>query len=138
MEEFSIKDIEQLSFKEYVGYLWWSDQEKPEIIDGNAPQGKLAEGTNPFVVEGQLYNKTEDVSYSIKYVDGKHVVRKYTGMKEDMNNKNHEVKEYLSNRMDGKWLKFLRYWEDVPSTGETSNEWPVLTQTKNVFIGFKI
>lgn len=132
MEEISIKEI---TFYGYEGYLWWSDQEKPEIINGNAPQGTLAEGTNPFVVEGQLYNEKEGISYSIKYVDGKYVVKKYTVTKEDLENKDNEVKVYLSNRMEGKWLKFLRYWEEKTDESDKYS-FPALTQTKNVFIGF--
>lgn len=136
MGRVSIKEIGQLTLKGYVGYLWWSDKEEPELlIDGHGPDKLPIDGENPFVVEGQLYNKNEDISYSIKYVDGKYVVKKYTGIKEDIENKDNEEKVYLSNRMDGRWLKFLRYWEEK-SDEPDKDSFPVLTQTKNVFIGF--
>lgn len=123
----------------YEGYLWWSDKENPDVITGSI-SGKLpADGDNPFVVEGMLYNEKEGISYSIKYVDGEYNVKKYTNVKKDIENNDNEVKEYLSNRMEGRWLRFLRYWEEDKSDKDESDkdEWPVLTQTKNVFIGFK-
>ena len=35
----------------------------------------------------------------------------------------------------GRWLKFLRYWEEKKD--ENCMNMPVLTFTKNIFIGFK-
>ena len=59
-----------------------------------------------------------------------------------MKNPDNQIKTYLSNRMGDKKLQFLRYWEEVPDEDnyrDSSNPkgLPVLTQTKNVFVGFK-
>ena len=140
MGRVNIKEIGQLTLKGYVGYLWWSDKEEPELlIDGHVPDKLPVDGENPFVVEGQLYNENEGISYSIKYVDGQYIINKYTNIQEDLKNTDHQVKEYLSNRMGSRWLKFLRYWEETynQDTDGITNTLPVLTQTTNVFIGFK-
>ena len=117
------------------GYLWWSDQEEPEIYDGKALDISLNETKNPFVVEGQIYDKEEKKSYSIRYVDGQYLINIYKVETSDFTNKDNEPKNFLSNRMDGRWLKFLRYWEEKKD--ENCMGMPVLAFTKNVFIGFK-
>ena len=133
--------IDEIKNLNYEGYIWLSDREKPTVYEGK-PVILPKEGENPFVVEGQLYNKTEGLSYSIKYVDGQYIIQEYSVTEADMKNKDNEVKEYMSNRMGDKWLKFLRYWEEIPDEDNykddnNPNGLPVLTQTKNVFIGFK-
>ena len=138
MGRISIKDIKPLT---YEGYIWMSDQEEPTVYENEAitlPE----EGANPFIVEGQLYNEVKRLSYSIKYVDGKYIVQEYIVTETDTENKDNQVKTYLSNRMGDKELQILRYWEEVPDEdnykdGDNPNGLPVLTQTKNVFIGFK-
>jgi CRISPR type III-associated protein (TIGR04423 family) len=127
--------METIKIKNCEGYLWWSNREEPEILDGKALDVSLDETKNPFVVEGQLYDKEEMESYSIKYVDGQYLVNIYKVEARDFTNKDNEPKTFLSNRMGGRWLKFLRYWEEKKD--ENSMNMPVLTFTKNVFIGFK-
>lgn len=138
MGRISIKDIRPFT---YEGYLWLSDQEEPSVYE-NAPIELPTEEANPFVVEGQLYNETEGLSYSIKYVDGQYIVLEHKVTEADMENPDNQIKTYLSNRMGDKKLQFLRYWEEVLDEdnykdSDNPNGLPVLTQTKNVFIGFK-
>ena len=138
MGRISINDIKALT---YEGYLWMSDQEEPDVYN-NESVTLPKDGDNPFVVEGQLFNKAEGLSYSIKYVDGQYIVQEYTVTEADRKNPDNEVKTYLSNRMGDHRLQFLRYWEEVLDEDNYSDSnnpkgLPVLTQTKNVFIGFK-
>lgn len=121
------------------GYLWWSDQQKPEVFQNEKFERSFDENKNPFVVEGQLYDVDNNMSYSIKYVDGKYLIQQFD-VKNDVKdgnptNADNDIKTYLSNRMGGRWLKFLRYWE--PKKDENCKGMNVLTLTKNVFIGFK-
>lgn len=139
MGRISINDIKSLS---YEGYLWMSDQEEPEVFD-NESITLPKDGDNPFVVEGQLFNKAEGLSYSIKFVDGQYIIQKYAVTEADINNSDNEIKTYESNRMGDRRLQFLRYWEeDLDEDNYTDSAHPqglpVLTQTKNVFIGFKV
>lgn len=127
--------METINIKNCEGYLWWSDREEPEIYDGKALDISIDETKNPFVVEGQIYDKEEKTSYSIKYVNGQYLINIYKVETSDFTNKDNEPKNFLSNRMDGRWLKFLRYWEEKKD--ENCMGMPVLAFTKNVFIGFK-
>lgn len=130
MGRISITDIESLN---YDGYIWMSDSEAPQILNQESfPQPTQV---NPFIVEGQLYNEERGISYSIKYVDGQYLVQKYNVTAADLSNSDNEHKEYLGNLKDGRWLKFLRYWEE--DQDDNCMGMPVLKLTKNVFIGFK-
>lgn len=117
------------------GYLWWSDQQEPKVYQDEPIDVCLEANQNPFVVEGQLYDKEEKTSYSIKYVDGHYFIKEYKVEDSDLTNPDYEIKSYFSNRVDNRWLRFLRYWEEKED--ENCMGMNVLTLTKNVFIGFK-
>ena len=127
--------MEAIKINKCEGYLWWSDQQEPKVYQDEAIDICLDETKNPFVVEGQLYDKEEKKSYSIKYVDGQYLINKYKVEEDDLTNPDNETKCYFSNRMENKWLKFLRYWEEKED--KNCMGMPVLTLTKHVFIGFK-
>lgn len=127
--------MKTINIKNCEGYLCWSDQQIPQVYQNDALDICLDEATNPFVVEGQLYDKECRQSYSIKYVDGQYLITKYNVAEWDFANPDNERKYFFSNRMDGRWLKFLRYWEEKED--ENCMGMPVLTFTKNVFVGFK-
>lgn len=127
--------METIKIDKCEGYLWWSDQQQPEVYHQEALDKCLDETKNPFVVEGQLYDTNEKKSYSIKYVDGKYLINIYKVEDKDISNPDNETKCYLSNRMGDRWLKFLRYWE--PKEDPNCEGMKVLKLTKNVFVGFK-
>lgn len=127
--------MEPIMINKCQGYLWWSDQQKPEVFQNEKFERSFDENKNPFVVEGQLYDVDNNMSYSIKFVDGKYLIKSFDVTEDDFSNPDFETKEYLSNRMGGRWLKFLRYWEETKD--ENCKGMKVLTLTKNVFIGFK-
>lgn len=142
--------------KDFEGYLWLSNSNKPKVFPTENVDIVLKEDMMPFVVEGQLYDSTTCISYSIRYVDGKYLVYKNdidptllnlgVGNQKSITLKDKEGedvtciverKDYLSNRMDGKWLTFLRYWEPTEDGDENCKGMKPLVITKNVFIGFK-
>ena len=129
--------METIKISKCEGYLWWSNQQEPKVWQDEAIDICLDETKNPFVVEGRLYDKETKESYSIKYVDGKYLINKYEVKDRDFSNPDNEIKCYLSNRIgkDDHWLRLLRYWEEKKD--ENCMGMPVLTLTKNVFIGFK-
>lgn len=127
--------METIKIDKCEGYLWWSDQQQAKVYQNESIDICLDETKNPFVVEGQLYDNENKESYSIKYVDGQYLVNIYKVGERDFSNPDNQIKSYLSNRMDDRWLKFLSYWEGIED--ENCMGMPVLTLTKNVFIGFK-
>ena len=126
--------METIQINKCEGYLWWSDQQKPKVYQDELIDICLDETENPFVVEGLLYDEENKESYSVKYVDGLYLINKYKVDESDFINLDNEEKSYLSNRMDDRWLKFLNYWEEKKDANCMGM--PVLTLTKNVFIGF--
>ena len=126
--------MKAINIKNCEGYLWWSDQQTPQVYQDEALDICLDETKNPFVVEGQLYDRVNCQSYSIKSVDGQYLINKYKVTEQDFSNPDNELKRFFSNRMDGRWLKFLHYWEKKED--ENCMGMPVLTFTKNVFVGF--
>lgn len=142
---------------DYTGYLWLSNEGEPKYKTEEIKElfkSKLKSNDEPvFIIEGQLFHQEVDQSFSlsIKYADGEYLVYKNEVSSELLKLENGKElirkdekgkviqvvrrKDYLSNRMDERWLKFLQYWEAKPD--ENCNNMPVLTLTKNVFIGFK-
>ncbi len=117
----------------YQGYLWYSDQKEPKVIDNKEFELEISDNENPFIVEGQLFDGRNSIS--IKYVDGKYIVKPYEVKDEDYNSPN-TVKEFLPNRMKGvERLYFLEYWK--PQKDNLCEDMKVLQPAELVFVGFK-
>ena len=127
--------MQTIKINKCEGYLWKSDAQKPQVYQGEPIDICFDETKNPFFVEGQLFDRENMESYSIKYVDGKYQITPFEVKKGDFINPNYELKTYYANRMGNLRLNFLRYWEEIPDKNCLGI--PVLTLTKNVFVGFK-
>ncbi|MDR0572376.1 MAG: TIGR04423 family type III CRISPR-associated protein [Rickettsiales bacterium] len=119
------------------GYVWRSDEEKPEVFYNEPINLSLDEEKNPFVIEGQLYVK-DKMSYSIKYVDGKYYVTEYNI--ENISS-DYELKEYIPNRIAKKDITidkiyFRQYWK--PEEDVLCEKMSVLVPSAYVFVGFKL
>jgi CRISPR type III-associated protein (TIGR04423 family) len=115
----------------YVGYIWPSNCNKPVVKEFDLV--KYNDGSNPFIVEGQLYSKIAEKSYSIKYVDGQHIVVEY-----DLKQlpKDYDVKTYIPHRIDGvSKIIFKQYWR--PRKDELCEGMEVLLPAAYVFVGFE-
>lgn len=123
----------QIKNAKYEGYLWQSDQSKPRIIEEGAPLSlTLTDGENPFIVEGLLWNREENTSIQIRYVDGKYFIATYEVKQEELAGS----VPYLPHRLPGvKALKFLRQWEEVKD--ELCENMPTLQLKANIFVGFE-
>lgn len=105
----------------YEGYLWFSDADAPVVLDGEElavdfDQVLTIEGKDydlpskkVFIVEAQLFDKDNNISYSVKYVDGQHLVKRFEVNPLDYNREETDLKQYYGNGMK-KWLQFLQYW----------------------------
>lgn len=126
--------METIEKAPYEGYIWRSNQQKPLVITPDKPYGvDLRDTDNPFVVEGNLWNETSNVSIMIKYVDGKYIVRRTVVT--DECRKNATEKEFIAHRIDGvKKLKFLQYW--VETVDALCEGMTTLRPGKLVFVGF--
>jgi len=113
----------------YQGYLWYSDKKDPQVLNDEVFELEIADNTNPFVIEGQLFDGQKSIS--IKYVDGKYIVNTY-----DLNTLDGVMQEqtFHSHRMDGKQLKFRQIWKN--QSDELCERMQVLQPAELVFVGF--
>jgi CRISPR type III-associated protein (TIGR04423 family) len=116
----------------YEGYIWMSNSNGPIVMTGIHLDKTLLEEVNPFVIEGQLYDSDNKKSLSIKYVDGEYLIHSYDLSTKDFDSKNQ--KQYVSNRMDGRKLKFVQRWK--PQDDEFCEGMKALQPSELVFIGF--
>lgn len=115
----------------YTGYLWYSDETKPQVLSNEDFELKIPDSKNPFIIEGQLCDDKNSIS--IKFVDGKYIVKTYTlsdyeAVKTD---------EYVPNRMDKvEKLLFKRSWKSKKDDLCCGME--VLQPAELVFVGLKM
>ena len=123
----------------YQGYYWMSDQTSPHLIDEKKSFSLELDNTvNPFVIEAQLYNENENISYSVKYIDGEYIIMKYD-LNVLMKKTNHtKVDELLfnSHRMNGKILIFNRFWHEADDCNNNLCGMKYLEPKEMVFKGF--
>ena len=123
----------------YIGYIWLSNSENP--VEYHNPVKLLLDYTdnsNPFIIEGQLYSQGTKKSYSIKYVDGKHIVIEYdlTSLPDDWADlEEKDIKRFVPNRIAASSIVFLQYWEPKPD--ELCENMKVLQPSASVFVGFE-
>lgn len=118
----------------YDGYIWYSDKSEPEVFQEKDFEFDADKIDNPFIIEGQLYDDQKKISYSIKFVDGKYICKKYEVESTDFNKKDVEIKTFHANRMDDLKLQFLQYWKEEDD--ELCEGMKVLQPAELVFIGF--
>jgi len=113
----------------YEGYLWYSDKKEPQVLNNEVFELEIADSSNPFIVEGQLFDGQKSIS--IKYVDGKYFFNTY-----DLNALDGVMQEqkFYSHRMGGKQLKFRQIWKEQPD--ELCEGMQVLQPAELVFVGF--
>ncbi|MDR2475411.1 MAG: TIGR04423 family type III CRISPR-associated protein [Bacteroidales bacterium] len=119
--------------KKCEGYIWYSDQPEPQIIGAEVYVLELDNNKNPFVVEGQIYSESEQKSVSIKYVDGKYIVKKYD-LREIVGKVCNE-KSFIPQRLGGvAKIKFRQYWKEQED--EFCEGMKTLVPAECVFMGF--
>lgn len=129
-----MKEIEKAK---YEGYIWWSDKDRPKVYYGDEEVNlSLNNDDNPFIIEGNLWDKAAGKSIFIRYVDGKYFTNETTVTDEDRNNPERcTEKSFIAHRIDGvRTLNFLQYWEAFED--KLCENMEALRPQKMVFIGF--
>jgi CRISPR type III-associated protein (TIGR04423 family) len=127
-----IDGLEKIPDYDYKGYLWLSDRQTPEIIEGKVVFNKYL-NTNPFIIEGLLWAEKEQVSIQIKHTH-RYLINEIC--LRDFPNENQVDKKYHAHRIDGfKYLKFKQLWQAEPD--ENCAGFEVLTMKALVFVGFE-
>lgn len=118
----------------YDGYIWYSDESNPKVFQDEEFEFDTDKIENPFIIEGQLYDRVRMRSYSIKFVDGKYICNEYEVKSSDFNKSDVDIKTFYANRMDNLKLQFLQYWKE--EVDELCEGMKVLQPKELVFVGF--
>lgn len=135
MNKYKIKLIDIPTENKYQGYLWRSNAQSPEVFHGETIPQWPNEFENPFIIEGNLYDKHNNLSYLIKFIEGKYQVYRFD--LKLLDNSHIIKKEYLMNpafSIKGK-LCFREYW--IPEKDENCEYMKVLKPAMTAFVGFK-
>jgi CRISPR type III-associated protein (TIGR04423 family) len=63
---------------QYEGYIWHSDAERPTVFrPGDDFTDSFSAAAIPFIIEGWLYDRMNNVSYAIRYLDGNYLRTEY-------------------------------------------------------------
>lgn len=119
----------------YDGYLWYSDQSEPIVLNKCEFELDIDDSRNPFVVEGHLYDYKNNRSTRIRYVDGHYIYKTYD-LNSLMGESSIDIFYPSSKRFNGKKLRFSQYWRE----GEPDSlleGMKVLEPKEYVFIGFE-
>lgn len=115
---------------EYIGYYWVSDMPEPEEIKGafNFDESKV----NPFIIEGMLYDKTNNRSIMIKHT-GRYIITQ-VDLEELTSDCEIADKVYIGYKPKGKHL-YKQIW--LPESDVLCEGMNVLKLKAIVFTGFK-
>lgn len=124
-------NIEDIDFDlEYEGYLWYSNQPKPEL---KTKITKKDFSDLPFIVEGNLYSSNEKISINIKNIDGEYFITQ--GSLKGLPNDQITEQEYIAHKLDGvKKIKTIQYWEEKED--ELCADMKTLRPSWQAFAGF--
>ena len=103
-------NIKQIPDLDYEGYLWYSNQSKPKIINSKNPFKKSLLTQLPFVIEGNLWAEKEKISLNFKNIDGEYQIFKY-----DLNKLNIEENSqtYIAHNLVGiQEFTLYQHWKE--------------------------
>lgn len=105
-------EITQIPSIPFEGYYWYSDATTPALLRNELiDKSLLDENKLPFIIEGNFYNKDQQISLQIRNIDGIYKIFQYdlTG---------HEPVTYLSNgflKSEGfEKYQMVEAWAAVP------------------------
>ncbi len=97
----------------FLGYIWLSDQKEPIVVKNE--QIKISKLLiNPFVIEGNIIDKTKNISYTILHNGNDYNIYEFnlSSLPESwVTDENDDLIKYQSSIPETKWLHFRRYWK---------------------------
>lgn len=124
--------MKKIEKSKYEGYIWWSDQPTPIVLEDVEYEQVLIDGENPFIIEAQLCDGVNSIS--VKYVDGEYLVNKFDIRAKLSDKFEYSKQKYIANFDEVAGLQFRQYWRDKED--ELCNNMKVLQPAEFVFVGF--
>lgn len=130
-----INSLAEIPLAHYTGYIWMSNQDKPETIHNDNFDFTII-GMNPFIVEALLFDEENQISIHITH-DGANDIMTYDLKQLKNDGFEFEYKKYLPHRLGDKVDKvhFAQLWKDEPDA--LCEGMIVNTLKATVFCGFK-
>lgn len=98
------KELEKIINEKFEGYFWLSNEDEPANLDGHLKEFKDSlQQEIPFVIEANFYNKTDNISISLRHVEGRYLITQI-----DLNKKGEGIKA-----SDGLHFKAIKGFEEV-------------------------
>lgn len=119
--------------RKYTGYLWWSDQPKACVLENKELPSRLFESKNPFVVEGELLDEVNELSYSVRNINGTYRVSAFR-LKEN-NDAEFCERKFVLQSHNKTILVFKEFWRKTQDPFCEGME--VLQPAEFVFCGFE-
>ena len=70
-----IRKIDAIPLRNYEGYIWYSDEKRPHYIGKEHKEFEKKDLSKyPFIVEGALYSKEDNISILIRCLDGEYYI----------------------------------------------------------------
>jgi len=129
-----LKDINKNN--KYEGYIWESNSSKPKVLNREPIPNDITweEGKNPFVIEALLFDKDNQMSYTVRYIDGTH---KVFSTKVDDNELVGNI-HFISKRTEPHHkLRFFQRWITDEDTDNLCEGMPTKIPGELVFVGFE-
>ena len=118
----------------YQGYIWMSNEKRPKVYNNEPLDFDINDTSNPFIIEGLLFDKNGKKSYSIRNIDGHHIVSMYDLKDEELI---HNNTKYVAKRIDGhKTLYFHQRW--IEKEDELCEGMRTKIPAELIFIGFEL
>jgi CRISPR type III-associated protein (TIGR04423 family) len=131
MKKITIQDIDfNLN---YEGYYWYSNKKKPVILH-EQPISAATFTEIPFIVEGNFYCKSKNISINIKNIDGEYCI--YRADLSDLPSTQCQKQQYIAHDLAGvSHFTMLEYWAESAPDPLLENM-TTLVPAWSAFIGF--
>lgn len=133
-ERYQIIEVEDIPLDwEYEGYYWCSDSKEPKVLSPGSTIGEGIFKLLPFIVEGNLYSSTHNVSISIRCIDGNYHIAKIDLNK--LEKDKHSIQTYYTHRIKKyEQYKMVEAWKEV--TDEQLDGLITVEPAWSAFFGF--
>ena len=128
-QQINIEDIPAFNFE---GYYWYSNAQKPVILE-NSPIDRSVFKGFPFVIEANFYAHKEQISISVKHIDGRYHILQYD--LSDISDIKKKARYYEGHDLDGR--NFLLYEGWYPVADPLLEGMETLQPGGIAFIGFE-
>lgn len=116
----------------YEGYIWYSNKTCPEIID-NIDRSLFTD--LPFIIEGNLYSRENEISISIKNIDGQYLVKQWS--LKDLPKDQITTQTFIAHNLGGEnKIEMIQFWEESAEDSLLEGM-RTLIPSWRAFVGFK-